>query len=557
MSAQRVADIESGLIDVKGRKSSSQSTNSSNGRNCCCDSLFQGIIFVICCFLFVSQSMMLIKVYYSFPTTISTNLTFDEMFDLPSVTLCFKSDLKPGSVEQATEVFKRNFNMDDKSSKDEDIKCNLMIPTINSVTGLSEVSPVACNEIVPTVESINFGLGKKCYTFFSKLGKSTRSSRELKVRAPRYYSPSDGGADGGNGLLTTKNGDLLTLEIEFGRKHIVDPLTISDDLGVSLSIHQSNELPLGTQKISKLKPGYNYLVTFDKIVEKRMPPPFRNGCDQYKSNNNNKEKVNQPANGGDSLESVKQSADDLEEIVSLHSHKSPRSKYDCVDQCLLTLYRETCNCLPSDINVRRDLLRATDTFCTNTKCQSLQIHRAEFCATLPRCKPNCEDEVYNFVTEVADSQSTSMVLSHYINSQKHRTASPSRPTNYNNGGGYIMGRPMIPNSQFQSYGLQEAGSYHGSLAESTSDIVNVLGSLSKAFVTVRKSSGPDVVYEHRPQYNYFDFIFQLMTLACVWLGFSVFSLLWKPFYIIFKIISFCLCLFTRNSRQTKPLINVD
>ncbi|XP_025018395.1 uncharacterized protein LOC112539834 [Tetranychus urticae] len=251
---------------------------------------------------------------------------------------------------------------------------------INQVTGTFEVSPIPCHEIVPTLESINFGLGKRCYTFFSKLGKPIRSSRDLKVRWSRF---SDEG--GGNGLLTTKNGDLMTLEIVFGRKPNMEAFT--DDLDASISIHQSNELPLSSQKISKLKPGYNYLITFDKIIEKRMPPPFRTGCDQYKQTMNGN---NEQVNTGKLVDER-----NFMGIVSPHL-KPPQSKYDCVDQCLLTLYRQTCNCLPSDINVRRDLLRSNDTFCTNAKCQTLQIHRAEFCATLPRCKPNCEDELYNF-----------------------------------------------------------------------------------------------------------------------------------------------------------------
>ncbi|XP_015785020.1 uncharacterized protein LOC107362459 [Tetranychus urticae] len=530
-----MAVFPSNQVDIESGGNSAVNEKRSTSRNCC-NLLFQSVVFSVCCFLFISQSMMLVKVYLSFPTTITTNLTFAEIFDLPSVTLCFKSDLKPGAVEAANEVFRRNFNAD--KAKEEDIKCNLMIPTINQVTGTFEVSPIPCHEIVPTLESINFGLGKRCYTFFSKLGKPIRSSRDLKVRWSRF---SDEG--GGNGLLTTKNGDLMTLEIEFGRKPNVEAFT--DDLDASISIHQSNELPLSSQKISKLKPGYNYLITFDKIIEKRMPPPFRTGCDQYKQTMNGK---NEQVNTGKLVDER-----NFMGIVSPHL-KPPQSKYDCVDQCLLTLYRQTCNCLPSDINVRRDLLRSNDTFCTNAKCQTLQIHRAEFCATLPRCKPNCEDELYNFVTEMADSQSTTMVLTHYINTQRHRTS--SRPINYNNGGAGYIPRPMVPNGQFQSYGLQEAGTYHGSLSESVPDIVNVLGTLSKAFVTVRKSSGPDVVYEHRPQYNYFDFVFQLMTLACVWLGFSIFSIIWKPFYIIFKIISFCCCL-SRKLQKTKPLVTID
>uniref|UniRef100_T1KN78 Uncharacterized protein n=1 Tax=Tetranychus urticae TaxID=32264 RepID=T1KN78_TETUR len=312
-----------------------------------------------------------------------------------------------------------------------------------------------------------------------RLSQHWKVSTLVWVKDVRWSRFSDEG--GGNGLLTTKNGDLMTLEIVFGRKPNMEAFT--DDLDASISIHQSNELPLSSQKISKLKPGYNYLITFDKIIEKRMPPPFRTGCDQYKQTMNGN---NEQVNTGKLVDER-----NFMGIVSPHL-KPPQSKYDCVDQCLLTLYRQTCNCLPSDINVRRDLLRSNDTFCTNAKCQTLQIHRAEFCATLPRCKPNCEDELYNFEFTITSTLK---------NIEPHQDQS------------IITTAELVI---FQGQWFQtEAGTYHGSLSESVPDIVNVLGTLSKAFVTVRKSSGPDVVYEHRPQYNYFDFVFQLMTLACV------------------------------------------
>lgn len=70
---------------------------------------------------------------------------------------------------------------------------------------------------------------------------------------------------------------------------------------------------------------------------------------------------------------------------------------------------------------------------------------------------------------------------------------------------------------------------------------------ARAYVTLRRSTHPDLIYEHLPEKNQkevvylvlhratlsrllllLQFVFQIVTLASVWLGVSIFRCIWKP-----------------------------
>lgn len=382
---------------------------SNTGRRAC-PTVARLIVFLLCMVLFFWHGFYLIKFYLSFSTQIATNLSYAEVFDLPGVTICHKTDQtnSASGPTPADEVFKRYFNEREKETAE--IKCNLMIPTLNQATGSVDSSPIACKDVAPVLESINYGMGQKCLTFFSRIGLRKRDQRNLQVRSPR------------GGLLTSRDGDLVRLEIDFGKS------TLADDIEVSMAIHQGNELPSSWQKVSKLKPGNKYMTSFSKIIEKRLPSPYSTKCRMYgmKEDDDGMDSRNGSSNATPSMNNSK--------------NRSVRSRYECVDVCLLELYRQKCNCLPTDISIRRQLLKPTDSFCTNPKCQNLRVYGQDVCENLPECKPECRREIYNFFTEVSDS-GTSQVLHYYINSQ---------------GRGKIplySGRPMIQPGHLQTYGL--------------------------------------------------------------------------------------------------------
>lgn len=370
-----------------------------------CRFIFRSVIFGLCLILFLWHGYFLISFYLAFNTQITSNLTFADTFDLPGVTLCFKNDQLTSSGPQspvADEVFKRYFK--EKEKETAEIKCSLMIPTLNQVTGSVDSSPIACKDIAPILESVNYGMGQKCYTFFSRIGMRRREQRSMRVRDPR------------SGLLNSRDGDLLRLEIDFGRN------TLIDDIEASVSIHQGTELPNSWQKVSKIKPGNKYMASFSKIVEKRLPSPYVTACKNY----------------GYREEATQSEVGNSSSPVAM-DRNTARSRYECIDQCLLDLYRQKCNCLPADINIRRQLLKPSDSFCTNAKCQHLRVYGQDVCESLPACKPECKREMYDFVTETSDS-GTSQVLYHYINSQGRGKVGP------------YAGRPMVP-GHLQTYGL--------------------------------------------------------------------------------------------------------
>lgn len=389
--------------------------NNFKSGNCCrsCAIFTQLIVFTLCFILFVCHAYFLITFYFSFSTQIATNLTYAEVFDLPGLTLCFKSDQLPTPAStSADEVFKRNFNEKEETT---DVKCNLMIPTLNQITGSVESSPMPCKDIAPILKSINYGKNQKCFTFFSRLGLQQREQRNMQISRSRH------------GLINSRDGDILRLEIDFGK------LNSLDEVEASIAIHHGNELPNSWHRVSKIKPGNKYLTSFSKIIEKRLPPPYKTQCKDYTI------KVDYaPTNGNynDTDNGESQNDNNMGRDFSI------RSQYECIDQCLLDLYRQKCNCLPADINIRRQLLKPTDSFCTNAKCQHLRIHGQDVCENLPDCQPECKKEMYTFFTEISDS-GTAQMLNYYINSQ-----SRGRPNFY-------AARPMVTSGHgLQSYGLQ-------------------------------------------------------------------------------------------------------
>lgn len=391
------------------------------------------------------HSFMLIDKYFTYPTQIVTKLNSSDLISLPGITVCFPIKFEGSKINSANEVFKMNFNSAGS------VKCNLMkAPVSMEDREVAFVPPqMSCEDIADPVESINYGYGQKCSTYFSQ--QKGKNPMDFMVRKKNAIV-------GGNG------GDIVDLEIEFptfpGGNAQTDGFETRAAL---LMLHSPYEMPDWSEKVSKIKPSMEYVISFNKITERKMGPPFRDGCSSYES-----------------------------------TGAEMRSNYDCVDTCLMNLFRSGCSCLPSNLNIRREMLYSGDRFCDDKRCFSLSSSEASACKELPQCRPNCITEAYEFASEVTPM----MVPNVYYN----RPPSPGRPG------------PAI------------------------SDVTALVGNAAKAFITLRKSSTPDVTYEHKPEFDYRDFFFQIATLATVWLGMSVFGLFWKPVYFIGRILAKCFCL---------------
>ncbi|RWS14527.1 Amiloride-sensitive cation channel 5-like protein [Dinothrombium tinctorium] len=421
-----------------------------------CAEFVRGLVFIFCGFLFACQTTLLVSHYFSYPTTIVTKLNRTNIVTIPAISLCFPFDGHNLQALNANELFKKNFVEGIKSSIS--IKCRLLMPTLTKNSFRETRSPIHCADVSPVVQSINYGQSQKCFTYFSRMSRTMEES-EFQVRKDQTQS------------IHGAFGDLVSIEIDF-------PESVNDqfyeDREATLIIHQANELPNFNQKLSKIKPGQDYIISFSKITEKRMQPPFRPGCKAYNSR-----------------------------VRDAESKYYISSRRECVNSCIIRLYREYCQCLPSNLNIHRDLIYSSDAFCGEVQCSSLSDEDTEKCRRLSRCYPSCVEDSYEFITEASSS-----------------ATAPNYGPNFGN----------------RKPGL--------------SDIANAL---TKTYIIVRKSSMPDVLYEHQPHLEYIEFVFQVLTLACVWLGISVFALIWKPLYLIGKLFNKLWCW---PKKQTVPMIDI-
>ncbi|KAI1293843.1 hypothetical protein HDE_06468 [Halotydeus destructor] len=445
-----------------------------------CSLFFRTVIFLFCGFLFACHSFLLVDRYLAHPTTIRTLLNDTDTVTLPGLTVCFPVRFEGNQINSANEVFKMNFNNGDPGS----VKCNLMKTPVSMEHTADHgfapsLSQMACEDIASPVESINYGYGQKCRTYFSQ--QKANNPLDFMVRKRNTIV-------GGNG------GDIVDLEIEFpadlpinvqsGQQAASAAAASSASSSASssanshstyhngylespsalLMLHSPFEMPDWSEKVSKIKPSMEYVISFNKITEKRAEGPFGK-CSWY---------------------------DDTSSAI--------RSNYDCVDMCLLNLFRQGCRCLPANMNVRRELLYSGDRFCDDKRCLPLVSSESATCKQLPQCMPNCVQETYQFTSEVT---------------------------------------PMVSQLYQQQQQQQASNIYFNNRRPVASLVANAV---TKAFITLRRSSSPDLVYEHSPAIDYREFIFQLATLASVWLGVSVFGLVWRPFWFIGKSLARCCCL---------------
>ena len=226
-----------------------------------------------------------------------------------------------------------------------DIKCNLMkTPLSMEENEHMTVSKIACEDIALPVDSINYGYGQKCKTYFSR--SKGKDPFDFMVRRK-------------NALVGGNGGDIVDFEIEFPSQYGVDDSSGVETRSALLMLHSPYEMPDWSDRVSKIKPAMEYVVSFNKITEMKMPPPYRTDCSNY---------------DGD---------------VMGQDGVSFRSRYDCVDDCLMNLFRQGCRCLPANMNIRREMLYSGDRFCDDKRCFSLASSEAKACRSLPSCRPNC------------------------------------------------------------------------------------------------------------------------------------------------------------------------
>lgn len=161
----------------------------------------------------------------------------------------------------------------------------------------------------------------------------------------------------------------------------------------------------------------------------------------------------------------------------------PQSRADCVDKCIISVWRRLSNCTPSHISVRKDVnYYMNDYLCTSEHTIKQSISGKMKNACYKSCLPDCIDEEYNFEVEEIPFHSSFKNIQKGIKiHQNLRSGLRLRP----------------------HFKKKRVGSAHISL--------------------IRKFSG-DVTYTHSPQMPFIEFICYVGSLAGLWLGLSVITI---------------------------------
>lgn len=254
------------------------------------------------------------------------------------------------------------------------IKCDLIKATKQRKLTRFTDNPLACEQIAQVIESINYETDQKCFTFFSQLQQAQDVEDDDFLV---YRSDLNGG-------------DLVQLRIYFE-----DDLssTKGNQAKVQLLIHSNVEMPNFQQmKTYALRSSHNYVVYFDRLAYKRENAN-QSPCRLYKS------ETKKDVFSLSYLQQVPTVLMDYQLMLKNHLYKllfsggdqpnatkiedqesqtnnadieikkeAPKSQSDCIDKCHLETNRKYCICLPAGVNVRRELLSATDLFCDELRC---------------------------------------------------------------------------------------------------------------------------------------------------------------------------------------------
>ena len=217
--------------------------------------------------------------------------------------------------------------------------------------------------------------------------------------------------------------------------------------------------------------GIKYDIYFSKTLSKLLPPPYETQCTNYQ----------------------------------IEDPNQPQSRADCVDKCIVKIWKTLCNCTPSHINIRKEV--GHDGYlCSIDQTVNHSVAGEMKSACYDECLPDCIDEEYNFEVEETVNPSENDI----------KRASPTV-------------KPFLISKRKR----------HAT--------INL----------IRRFSG-DVTYTHTPQMPFIEFICYIGSLASLWLGISVLAIyntLTKLIKMAYKIKSdFNKILFDKNN-QVAPTNN--
>jgi len=382
---------------------------------------------------------------------------------LPAFSICFDIEPKSALSLKADTIFRMFF---EDIEEREQIVCSLYSSKL-SMKAANNTN--RCEDMSPIVESIIYGSNLKCLTFLSRL-KLNQMSDYSRNRFQSNY-------------LTWSFEDYSFVKID-----ITFPKLYSEKLNkrAFLYLHNDNELPVDGFKMSKMIPGYDYIISYNMLVEKRSME-----CEDYE-------------------DEEKRSSEFL-------------SHYDCVDKCLIDIYRNNCQCLPIDTTMRRDMVHFLGSFCPDNGCESVDMNEVQKCKNFDRCKPDCTYEMIQFSTESIPAVVPVKIV--------------EKP------------KPAIDDSGLQTYDANSHRPYEYLQNETPND-----SSSNKISILVQPNHLPVTIYQHIEPSNSFEVLFKILLLASVWLGLSVFTIIWIPFDFILRFLSNRL--FSSVNCKTKPLIDI-
>ena len=160
-------------------------------------------------------------------------------------------------------------------------------------------------------------------------------------------------------------------------------------------------------------------------------------------------------------------------------------------------------------------------FCEPKGCESIETFQIEKCKEAKHCQFDCNREIFNFITESIPNS---------LNLEQ-------KP------------KPTTDTSGIYSYDANEYRPQHyrqnDIIADPSSNQISVL---------IQSNHLPVIIYQHQNTFNSFEVLFKILILATVWLGVSVFTIIWFPFNLVHRFLTSRFCI--SDKCKTKPLIDV-
>lgn len=136
--------------------------------------------------------------------------------------------------------------------------------------------------------------------------------------------------DGVRNLLNIN--EILSIDFQLDPQKYIAFGSFEDNKMATLSVHHPRMLPSPNTKTYLIQPETENHLTITKTISSLLPSPYKTQCHQYSSKD---KKI---------------------------------SREDCIDECVVTLYQESCGCRPYYLSSTTILFNSSIKVCTKQVC---------------------------------------------------------------------------------------------------------------------------------------------------------------------------------------------